>query len=211
MGHRFLADTEWHLKDGDAAVHEAALAVVSDPAYEAAWASLRNYANVTGRGWKRVYGVKTLVAASDSKKGTGMDMSITLPVHEGIASDPDGKGWIGYGAFKAGAMSGTVVDHDASGKPVVKKVDASTLTALDVERIAVRTTLQSLVEVTASTSAQPGPFWSMMTRADKAGFLDEAIFLHMLDEPLAKEYPTFREKNAARLVAYLETTIVPKN
>ena len=49
----------------------------------------------------------------------------------------------------------------------------------------------------------------MMARADDAGFLDEAIFLHMLDAPLAAEYPAFREKNAERLAAYLETVILP--
>ena len=50
----------------------------------------------------------------------------------------------------------------------------------------------------------------MMDRAEKAGFTDEAIFLHMLDAALAEEYVAFRERNGARLVEYLETLIVPK-
>jgi hypothetical protein len=50
----------------------------------------------------------------------------------------------------------------------------------------------------------------MMGRALHAGFLDEAIFLHMLDAPLAAEYPAFRDKNASRLTEYLETVIAPK-
>jgi tetratricopeptide (TPR) repeat protein len=210
MGHRFLADTEWNLKNGDAAVHEAALAVVSDPVYEAGWSSLRNYANATGREWKRVFGVKTQVTTTDSKKGTGKDMTVNIPVPEHPDKGPD-KGWIGYGLFKASAMWGSVVEKDASGKPVTKKIDPSTLSALDIERLAVRNTLVSLAEVSASTSEKPGPFWSMMKRADDAGFVDEAIFLHMLDAPLAREYPAFRDKNAAKLVEYLETMIVPKN
>jgi hypothetical protein len=49
----------------------------------------------------------------------------------------------------------------------------------------------------------------MMARAERAGFLDEAIFIHMLDENSAAEYPAFREKHAERLVAYLETVILP--
>jgi hypothetical protein len=120
-------------------------------------------------------------------------------------------GWMSYGLFKAGAMSGSLVEKDASGTPVEKKIDSSVLSALDIERLAVRGALDVAGEVEAGTSDKPGPFWAMMLRADKAGFLDEAIFLHMLDEPLAKEYPAFREKNAAKLVEYLETTIVPKN
>ncbi len=230
MGHRFLADAEGHLNNGDAAVHEAALAVVSDPVYEAAWSSLRNYANVTGREWKRVYGVKTDVTATDSTKGTGKDITINVPMTEpqdattpghkhrkpkagtkSKESNPDDLGWMSYGLFKAGAMSGSVTEQDASGKPVEKKIDPSTLTALDIERIGVRGALDVAGEVAASTSDTPGPFWAMMMRADKAGFLDEAIFLHMLDEPLAKEYPAFREKNATKLVEYLETMIVPKS
>jgi hypothetical protein len=49
----------------------------------------------------------------------------------------------------------------------------------------------------------------MMARAERAGFLDEAIFIHMLDENSAAEYPAFRETHAERLVAYLETVILP--
>ncbi len=43
----------------------------------------------------------------------------------------------------------------------------------------------------------------MMARADKAGFLDEAIYLHLIE--------AYREKSAAKLTAYLETVIVPKH
>jgi hypothetical protein len=48
----------------------------------------------------------------------------------------------------------------------------------------------------------------MMARAEDTGFLDEAIFIHMLDASLAPEYPAFRETNAERLTSYLETVIL---
>jgi len=48
----------------------------------------------------------------------------------------------------------------------------------------------------------------MMARADGAGFLDEAIFIHMLNAELATEYPAFREANAERLASYLKTVIL---
>ena len=39
-------------------------------------------------------------------------------------------------------------------------------------------------------------------------FLDEAIFLHLLDASLSAEYPAFREKHAERLTAYVETVVL---
>jgi tetratricopeptide (TPR) repeat protein len=229
-GHRYLADTEWRLKNVEETIHEAALAVVSDPVYEAAWASLRDYANASGRGWKRVFATKTEVTATGSEKDGDANITITLPAdesatakkpgvkvakskagtQEGIASS-DGTGWLVYGMSKALALTGTVIEEDASGKPVERKVDPKTLTTLELDRLAVHAALEAAREVTTDPSSQPGPFWAMMMRADKAGFLDEAILLHMLDEPLAKDYPAYREKNAAKLVEYLETMIVPKN
>jgi tetratricopeptide (TPR) repeat protein len=178
--HRRLADTEWYLKNAEASVHEAALAVVSDPVYEAAWASLQNYGFLTRRSWKRVYAKRPGATSAPSSTGGVADIDVTASK--------------AYGVSKAGVLGGTTV-----------------MTALGIERNAVRSTLQILREIAASDpTTQPGPFWSMMARAEEAGFLDEAIFLHLLDAPLAKEYPEFREDNAARLTTYLETLIVPK-
>lgn len=91
----------------------------------------------------------------------------------------DGASWVAYRAAKGNAKSGA--------------------SALAIERAAVRSALKT---------PAPGPFWSMMSRADRAGYLDEAIFIHMLDSSLAAEYPTYREKNAEKLASYLETVIM---
>lgn len=212
--HRFLADAESHLKNEDAAVHQSALAVVSDPQYEAAWASLRSYAGASARAWNRVYARKVAVKASEKDPS---QISITFPSQETNSKTGAGRkkrkreasistdesSWTAYGIMKASTLMGAVIDVDESGATVKRAVDPKTMTALEIERIAVRNGL----DVTQGSSAR---FWSMMKKAKEAGFLDEAIFLHLLDEPLAKEYPAFRDKNGPRLVEYLETVIVPK-
>jgi len=168
--HRFLSDTEVQLNNLEAAVHQLVLAVVSDPVYEAGWASLREYVDALGQKWNRVYAERKTVS------GGG-----------------DEAPWAAYGAAKANA-------RDAQPEPA---------SALAIERKAVTSALKTVRASGEGSARAPGPFWSMMARADDAGFLDEAIFLHMLDAPLAAEYPAFREKNAERLAAYLETVILP--
>ena len=86
----------------------------------------------------------------------------------------------------------------AKAKPRTPQAGAAS--ALAIEREAVKAAL--------SAARDPGPFWSMMSRADAAGYLDEAIFLHLLDSSLYAEYPAFREKNAERLAAYVETVVL---
>lgn len=108
----------------------------------------------------------------------------------------------GRGDEAAWAAYGTARDNPRDGQP-------GPASALTTERAAVKAALKKARESKAGVAKGPGPFWSMMVRADDAGFLDEAIFLHMLDAGLAAEYPAFREKNAERLAAYLETVILP--
>jgi len=100
--------------------------------------------------------------------------------------------WAAYGTAKAKA----------------REAHPESASALAIERQAVKTALKTAHETEARASKGPGPFWSMMARAENAGFLDEAIFIHMLDPALAAEYPAFREKNADRLALYLETVIL---
>jgi tetratricopeptide (TPR) repeat protein len=173
-GHRFLADTDFQLQDGEAAIQQLVLAVVSDPVYEAGWSALKTYATAMGRTWRRVYGDKTAVVS-------------------GSEANADGFFWHAYRTAKADARK-------AAPRPA---------SALAVERQAVVATLKAGRAADAAASKEPGPFWSMMARADEAGFLDEAIFLHMLDAPLAAEYPAYRDKNAGRLFRYLDTVVVP--
>jgi tetratricopeptide (TPR) repeat protein len=167
--HRFLADTEFQLRNGEAGIHQLVLAVASDPIYEAGWSALRTYAAALGRKWNRVY-------------GTG----------KATPGNPDAAVWVAYRAAKAEA----------------RDAHTEAASALAIEREAVRTALKTARESDASAATKPGPFWSMMERADEAGFLDEAIFMHMLDAALAAEYPAYREQHADRLSSYLETVVL---
>jgi tetratricopeptide (TPR) repeat protein len=117
-------------------------------------------------------------------------------VYGGSRREPtgaDAAAWIAYSAAKTNARG-------ARPEPA---------TALEIERRAVKTALATARGTEAGATKGPGPFWSMMARADDAGFLDEAIFLHLLDEALAAEYPAFRKQHAERLVSYLETVVLP--
>jgi tetratricopeptide (TPR) repeat protein len=116
-----------------------------------------------------------------------------------------------YGDRRAdpGNADGTAWTVYGEAKSSVLVADPKPASALAIEREAVKRALKAAREVEANSSQRPGAFWSMMARAERAGFLDEAIFIHMLDENSAAEYPAFREKHAERLVAYLETVILP--
>jgi tetratricopeptide (TPR) repeat protein len=206
-GHRFLADTEAKLGNADAALRQAELAVVSDPTYEAAWASLRLIADGTHREWNRVYSSKTLVDVDPASRKVTVTIPGARPTEKDSPEAADAAAWTAYGAFLGYAIGeGKVIETDAAGKPVTRSIDLAAMSALEIERRATRSTLQTIRE----TKKPAGRFWTMMARADAAGYLDEAIFLHMLDARLAAEYPAFREKDGGRLTAYLETLIAPR-
>ena len=208
-GHRFLADTEAKLRNGAAVIHELELAVISDPLYEAGWSALRTYATGMGRKWNRVFGTKTDVSREPDADGK-KNVTITLPAAATAdTEDPDAGAWAGYGLVKASVLSGKVFDTDDSGAVVERDVDPDAMSALEIERESVKSAIRIARELDAAEGAKPARFWSMMARAEKAGYLDEAIFLHLFDAPLAAEYPAFREKNVEKLVSYLDTVIVP--
>jgi tetratricopeptide (TPR) repeat protein len=211
-GHRVLADTEAKLENGDAVIRQLELAVISDPVYEAAWSSLRKYATVMGRKWNRAYGTKTVVTRGPDANGKqSVNIAVPTPKKSNSPDSKDGDDmlWIGYGMTKASVLGGSTFDSDSAGKPVERKLDPDKMSALEIERESVKSALQIAREVEAGSGDKPGPFWSMMARAEKGGYLDEAIFLHMLDAPLAAEYGAFREKNSERMVTYIDTLIVP--
>jgi tetratricopeptide (TPR) repeat protein len=216
--HRFLADTENRLGHNEEALRQAALAIISDPTYEAAWASLRQLAGIQGRGWARIYGDKPRVTAGTDDAGK---RKVAIALRDGpspsatAGSDrPGGPGddasvWTGYALFKAGVLDGFIIEPGADGIPVKRFVDPTAMTALEIERLAVRGGLTMLEEMSASSGNPPGPFWSMMARADRAGFLDEAILIHLVDEGLVGDYLAYRDRHADRLLSYLETLMVP--
>jgi len=115
--HRFLANTEAHLGHLDESLRQAALAVVSDPGYEAAWSTFRDVALATGRSYLRVYGDKTVVEPGPESSEGKPSITIELP-RSALTAKPepagdeapqkdaspassDGSQWLIYGMQKA--------------------------------------------------------------------------------------------------------------
>lgn len=183
-GHRFLADNLARSGDGEAGYHEAVLAVLSDPTYEAGWATLKEFTVGLNGAWQRSYGEKPRVQA---KAGGKPGLNIILPA-PGETKNPDDLAWMMYALAKSAAML----------------PEAPTKAPLERERQAVLTVLEDQRERKERT-----PFWDMMDRAERAGFLEEAIYVHLLDEELLPGYLEFRDKSRDRLVRYVETVLAP--
>lgn len=82
---------------------------------------------------------------------------------------------------------------------------ASGGTPLDRERKRVEEVL-AMHPVPSQSPANPG-FWEQMQAAKEAGYLDEAIFVHMIDADLAPEYASYRDAHRDRLVGYMRTLV----
>jgi len=209
---RMLANLELQLGNEEAAFRSGAWAIIADPQSEASWSALKRIAEQTGRDWHRVYELKPTVGAGE-KPG---DTNIVFPMFGGDDSAPDQetKGltrevrrqakkekkakeeaeaaahvpWMTYSFSKALAVS------EAKNAP------------LEIEREAITSALQSSKEAGSAGA----PFWAMLHRAQAAGFLDEAIYLHLMDPQLAESYRRHREAHADRLLAYLTNVLAPK-
>lgn len=221
--HRFLADTEAKLGNLDAAVHQAALAVISDPMYEAGWTSFRElFAARGGETWGRVYGEKVQVTRKPPGPDEKESVHIAIPTDDSAAQNSsteeasestedevatDSTVWVGYGMAKATLLAGSDVETDEKGKVVTREIDPKRIGPFAMERKAVESALKMMREL--SDDRGDAPFWGMMARSKRERFLDEAIFLHMMDESLVADYIAFRDKNSNRLLEYLETVVAP--
>lgn len=230
MAHRFLSDTELNLFNGEAALRHAALAVVADPTYEAAWAGVRQIGARFERDWLRVWGDKPIVKR-DGEDAEATNITVTIPglgdeetsdddvttlevaAGDDDEIDPDRVLWMTYAIMKASILGGIDTDAEATGEPSAPDADIASLGPYETEERAVLMTLDGLPEPGEAPDEEsgtpPGPFWAMMQRAADAGFLTEAIYLHLMDEDLVDEYRAYRDAHADRLVEYIETMIVP--
>lgn len=198
---RFLADAERKLGNADEALRADALAVLGNPTLEHAWARLRDDASAAGRDCLRRRARLPEVKKSAAQNGGKATVSIGLPFAMGNAGE-EGDGALFF-AYALG-MGSAVADADKAASGETTKV-GTPATPLEIKRANVLFVLKAM-------NAKPkanAPFWSLMQRAEKAGYLDEAIFLHMLGEDLVPEYKAFRERSRDRLMAYLLTVVVP--
>lgn len=77
--------------------------------------------------------------------------------------------------------------------------------ALEIERSAVERTLATL----PGGGEASGPLWLRLSEAQDAGYLDEAIFIFLLDEALLPEFLTYRAENLDRLSRYIAELLAP--
>jgi hypothetical protein len=104
--------------------------------------------------------------------------------------DSDRQAWMGYGM-------------------ALQTLDTAGKSHLEIERERVEWAIGPRGKTPANASvAQPG-FWDLMAEARSAGYLDEAIFVHLIDKPMADEYAAFRTKNRQRLVDYMKKMVSP--
>ncbi len=76
---------------------------------------------------------------------------------------------------------------------------------LQIERSAVERTLAAL----PGGGDASGPLWQRLSEAQDAGYLDEAIFIFLLDEALLAEFLEYRSENLSRLSRYITEQLAP--
>lgn len=175
--HRYLSDTEARLGNAYSAWEHAMLAVLSDPNYQMAWVSLGERTSGGPAALRRVRADKPYVNEDGA-----------LVVYTSDWPDADRQAWMSYGL--------ALQYDETAGK-----------SALQVERDRVDTALRSHGMPVAGSSGAARSFWDRMAEAKEAGYLDEAIFVHLIDKPMAAEYAAFRDRNRQRLVEYIEKMV----
>lgn len=202
--YRFLADAEMRLGRIDSARQAAVLAVVSDPTYEAGWATLRTVTVSMGGLLKRVRAYKPEVSFEPDGRP-----KITVRNPPGSDSRGDTTAWLTYALIEYRQKS-----YDR-GLPVVPSAESAVkaepppASSLDRELERVEEAIAIHGRLVADDPDQVSRFWQMMTEAKERGFLTEAVFLHLLDEASVDEYVRFRERDSRRLVEYMDQLVAP--
>lgn len=171
---RFKSDALLHVGDVRGAYTEAVRAVACDPTYETGWTHLQSIVDGTQGVWMRER-VQKPRTSSDANSST-IGLSVT-------PGDPFGGG-IGL-AYGLGKQTGV-------GSP------------LQIERAAVRSVLTMLGDAPFADDAPPElALWRALAVAESDGYLDEAIFVLLLDEALVPEFLEYRVVNFQRLQDYI--------
>lgn len=179
--HRFTADVRFRQGMLEDAQSAAAKAVACNPDYTLGWNTLGAIADQRGRRLTRVVVEKPVVNA-------GQDGAQIMLSGDAFAA-PGFGGGVGllYALSLASAEDG--------------------LSPLQAERHAVRQTLLFVAEA-EDLPPETRAFWQVMANAEADGYLDEAIFLLLLDDKLLPEYLAYRETNRQRLVDFVQKHLV---
>ncbi|HEY2988259.1 MAG TPA: hypothetical protein VGL11_11080 [Candidatus Binatia bacterium] len=193
-GHLFLSDLYRDTGQPELAFKHAALAVVSDPSNEFAWEQLRERASARGRGWRRAVNRRPVVQL-DSRG----ESQVSLPAGTDLNS-PETNFWLGLGLVEASELK------QAAKQPGGARDNRS---ALVKDRERVRENLDFQHHQIAKDPSKRSRITDLMEEAAAAGYLDEAIFLCLVDARLAPEYVAYREKNGERLLDYIAKILAP--
>ncbi|MBI4489173.1 MAG: tetratricopeptide repeat protein [Deltaproteobacteria bacterium] len=196
-GHRFLADLEAALGNLEMAYQIAILAVVSDPVYESGWSLLRDITNGMRGQWNRV--VNQRPSVSLARDG---NPQVILPFDTKKTPAGDVVFWLGLGLTEASELK------EARTRPVPTQEEVGR-SPLDKERQRVEKNLAYCRFVIAKDPSKDSKIFRIIEDAQKAGFLTEAIFIHLMDKRIADEYIQFRKKHRDRLVEYIKTMVAP--
>jgi tetratricopeptide (TPR) repeat protein len=204
-GHRFLADCETHLGEAAQAYQSAVLAVVSDPTYEAGWQFLKELTRTLGGQWHRRAEPKPRIGQDNGKP------TVTLsPFYETKASLT---AWMAYGVMRWRFTEGPQTEPKTEGKESSAKLlsqeEWKRMSPVERERFLVSESLDLYAKFTTDNPGTTAVFWETFQKAAHAGFMDEAIYMHLMDGDLAPSYPTYRMEHTARLIEYVTKVIAP--
>ncbi|HYB99417.1 MAG TPA: tetratricopeptide repeat protein [Candidatus Limnocylindrales bacterium] len=178
--HRYLSDTEDRLGNRHAAYEEAVLAVVSDPTYELGWYTLR----------LRMGGGDDMDRSHFFRPAdvNGADSSLMM---DPTALGDYGDVWMTYALAKLSAPP----PHDSS-------MHARELYGVRAALSQCKATVRA--DAPGENRSSPGSVWRRLQRAEDAGFLEEAVFVHLMSPWLRDDYVAFRAARRARLIEYVQ-------
>ena len=210
-GNLFLSDLYRVQGQLDLAYKHAALAIVSDPTYEFGWEQLKELAKARGREWRRVVNRRAVVAADTDK-----NPQISFPLGTEIGA-PETSFWLGLGLVEASEVKPGVkprvflgIGHDVAGT-LRQLRQRGTLypNELDYDRNRVKKNLDFQRDLIAKDPKDRSVLIDVVEEALQKGYLDEAIFLSLIDWRLLPEYVDYREQHADRLLDYIALILAP--
>jgi tetratricopeptide (TPR) repeat protein len=186
--HRFYT-TVWERRGQTARAYEqAVLAVVADPTYELAWHALKEQTLRLAGQWRRVRNYRPSVTRGDDGKP-----NIVLPAELGKTVEKRWTIWVGMGFTEASLL--------ADGAAPSSEIERA--------RRVVETAVRFTRHLSTKEPEARSPEFLALEAAMDAGFLDEAIFIGLLDARLAADYVRYRNQQSERLVDYVKRFVAP--
>jgi tetratricopeptide (TPR) repeat protein len=206
----FLSDLYRRQGQVDLAYKHSALAVISDPLYEFGWEQLRELTKASGREWRRVVNQRAVVAVD------GENPQINLALWTNFES-PEFQFWFNLAVIEASEVKADVkpnvflgIGHDLADTVRQRRQSETTNpNALINDRDRVRKNLEIQRKRIAKDAKYRSVLTDVVEEALQKGYLDEAIFLNLIDWRLVPAYAEYREKHADRLLDYIASVLAP--